>query len=137
LMIQGTDGLYDEDRSVVYLDGRSPKYEEWEPFAPYQEKYDHSWWKALREPSARNLTPQLRDQFMVGHGGVDYLELVQFVNAVRNRTAPPISVYDSVIMSVIIPLSEQSIAAGSAPVACPDFTRGKWKTLKPAFAVEV
>ncbi len=135
-MIQGTDGLYDEDRGVVYLDGRSPKYEEWEPFAPYQEKYEHSWWKALREPSARNLTPQLRDQFMVGHGGVDYLELVQFVNAVKNKTALPINVYDSVIMSVIIPLSEQSIAAGSAPVPCPDFTRGKWKTLKPTFALE-
>jgi len=135
-MIQGTDGLYDEDRSVVYLHGRSPKYGEWEPFAPYQEKYEHAWWKALREPSARNLAPPLRDQFMVGHGGVDYLELVQFINAVRNKTATPINVYDSVIMSVIIPLSEQSIAAGSAPVPCPDFTRGKWKTLKPAFALE-
>jgi hypothetical protein len=39
-------------------------------------------------------------------------------------------------MSVIIPLSEQSIAAGSAPVACPDFTRGRWKTRKPVFALE-
>jgi hypothetical protein len=39
-------------------------------------------------------------------------------------------------MSVIIPLSERSIARGSAPVECPDFTRGKWKTRKPTFAVE-
>ena len=30
--------------------------------------------------------------------------------------------------------SEQSIARNSAPVKCPDFTRGKWKTRKPVFA---
>jgi len=39
-------------------------------------------------------------------------------------------------MSVVIPLSEDSIAKGSAPVTCPDFTGGKWKTRKPTFAVE-
>ena len=69
------------------------------------------------------------------HGGTDYLELKQFVKAVRNKTQTPIDVYDSVIMSVIIPLAEQSIANGSAPVECPDFTRGKWKTKKPTFAI--
>ena len=42
----------------------------------------------------------------------------------------------SVVMSVIVPLSAQSIAAGSEPVKCPDFTQGKWKTTKPKFAVE-
>jgi len=39
-------------------------------------------------------------------------------------------------MSVISPLSEQSIAKGSAPIKCPDFTKGKWETRKPTFAVE-
>jgi hypothetical protein len=72
----------------------------------------------------------------IGHGGTDYLELELFVEAVAARTPPPIDVYDSVTMSVIIPLSEQSIAAGSAPVPCPDFTRGQWKRRRPAFAVE-
>ena len=57
--------------------------------------------------------------------------------AVRNKTQTPIDVYDSVAMSVITPLSEESIAKGSAPVACPDFTRGKWKTKKPTFALDV
>jgi hypothetical protein len=45
-------------------------------------------------------------------------------------------VYDSVMMSVITPLSEKSIAGGSAPVECPDFTRGAWKTRKPRFALD-
>ncbi len=124
-MIQGTEGLYDEARSAVYLSGRSPQYEQWEPLAPYQEQYDHIWWRRMRE-----------DVPDIGHGGTDYLELKLFVDAVASRSPTPIDVYDSVTMSVIIPLSEQSIAAGSAPVACPDFTRGRWKTRKPVFALE-
>jgi hypothetical protein len=70
-----------------------------------------------------------------GHGGTDYLELKLFIEAVRNGTQPPIDVYDSVSMSCIVGLSEQSIAQGGAPVKCPDFTRGKWKTNKPSFGV--
>jgi hypothetical protein len=59
-----------------------------------------------------------------------------FVEAVKNRMPPPIDVYDSVVMSSIIPLSQESIAKGSAPVLCPDFTRGKWQTSKRFFAVQ-
>jgi len=39
-------------------------------------------------------------------------------------------------MSVVIPLSEESLAKGSMPVKCPDFTKGQWKTRKPYFALE-
>ncbi|MHC4564988.1 MAG: Gfo/Idh/MocA family oxidoreductase [Planctomycetota bacterium] len=120
-LIQGTRGLYNEQREAVYILGKSPKYHQWESFAPYQEKYEHSWWKRGAQG---------------GHGGTDYIELEQFVKAVRGKTQTPIDVYDSVAMSVIGPLSEASIASGSAPVAVPDFTRGKWKTRKPTFAVE-
>ena len=122
-MIQGTLGLYDEARSSVYIEGQSPKYHEWEPFPPYQEKYNHKWWKDMAAMSD-------------GHGGTDYLELRQFLDAVRNGTPTPIDIYDSVTMCSVIPMSEKSIAAGSAPVECPDFTRGKWKARKPYFALE-
>jgi predicted dehydrogenase len=123
-MIQGTLGLYDEDKSSVCLVGKSPNDHEWEPFAPYQDQYEHPWWQALKDEAG---------QF--SHGGTDYLELSKFLDAVRNKTQTPVDVYDSVVMSSIIPLSEQSISHGSAPVECPDFTRGKWRTNKPAFAV--
>jgi hypothetical protein len=39
-------------------------------------------------------------------------------------------------MSVINPLSEQSIAAGGSSVDCPDFTKGKWREKSAAFALE-
>ncbi|MBN1441204.1 MAG: Gfo/Idh/MocA family oxidoreductase [Planctomycetes bacterium] len=124
-MIQGTLGLYDEARASVYIDDVSPKRHEWEPFAPYQEKHDHRWWREMSE-----------EQRAKGHGGTDYLELHLFVQAVRERSPLPIDIYDSVVMSVITPLSEMSIQRGSAPVECPDFTRGRWKTRKPGFALE-
>ena len=124
-MVQGTLGVYNEQGSLIYLAGRSPQYHQWEPFAPYQEKFNHSWWKASKDEAESH-----------GHGGTDYIELREFLKAVRNKTQTPIDVYDSVVMSVITPLSEESIAKGSAPVACPDFTRGKWKTTKPKFALD-
>jgi hypothetical protein len=77
---------------------------------------------------------QIEDE--IGHGGTDYLELQQFVKAVREKTQTPIDVYDSVLMCVIIPLSGESIAKGGAPIPCPDFTGGKWKTNRPRFAME-
>ena len=97
------------------MKGRAP---EWEGLEPYYAQYDHPVFKAFRDrPGA--------------HGPADYIELVQFVKAVRNRTQTPIDVYDSATWSVITPLSEQSVASKSAPVDFPDFTRGRWKTAKP------
>ena len=41
-----------------------------------------------------------------------------------------IDVYEAVTWMSVTALSEQSMAEGSVPVACPDFTRGKYKTRK-------
>jgi hypothetical protein len=38
----------------------------------------------------------------------------------------PIDVYDAAAWMAVTALSEQSILAGGAPVAVPDFTDGKW-----------
>ena len=124
-MVQGTLGIYNEQRNSIYLVDRSPNYHQWEPFGPYQEEFDHTWWKEANSGKGS-----------ASHGGTDYLELRQFLNAVRDRTQTPIDVYDSVIMSVLVPLAEESIANGSAPVKCPDFTHGRWKTNKPTFAID-
>ncbi len=120
-LIQGTRGLYNEQRDAVYIKGKSPEYHKWEPFGPYHGKYRHAW---TREPA------------LGGHGGTDVRELRLFVDAVKNRTQTPIDVYDSVIMCVHGPLSEASIAQGGAPVKVPDFTSGRWKTNKPRFALD-
>ena len=72
----------------------------------------------------------------MAHGAPDYLVVKKFVDAAAAKGPMPITIYDSVLMSAPVPLSEESIAKGSAPVAFPDFTRGKWKTNKPYFALE-
>ncbi len=122
-MLQGTLGVYSEERASLYLAEKSPAYHQWEKFAPYQEKYKHAWWK---EGGGSG-----------GHGGVDGLELRLLIDAVRAKEPLPLDVYDSVVMSVIVDLSGKSIALGGAPVAFPDFTRGKWKTTPPKFAVAI
>ena len=138
-LIQGTRGIYNEQRDSVYVTDKSPKYHQWEPFGPYQEEYDHIWWKVMQgkvSPAGHEDT-SVDKQLQLGHGGTDYLELKLFTNAVRNKTQTPIDIYDSVMMCVTGPLSEKSIANGSAPVKCPDFTNGRWKTKKPAFALDI
>ncbi len=39
--------VYSEERSSIYLWHRSPKEHEWEPFKPYQDKYEHAWWRPV------------------------------------------------------------------------------------------
>jgi hypothetical protein len=120
-MLQGTRGVYSEERNSIYLDGKSPAYQEWEPFPPYQTKHAHPWSAQGAEAG--------------GHGGADGIMLRQFLLAVRDRKPLPLSVYDSVAMSAIVDLSGQSIAKGGQPVEFPDFTRGKWRETTARFAL--
>ena len=117
--LQGTEGIFFGSLEKIYIDGRSPIHK-WEDTGPYYEQYDHFLWKALGE-AARSSS----------HGGEDYVELHQFVRAVRNKIQTPVDVYDAATWSVIVPLSEQSVAAKSAAVEFPDFTRGKWRNPRP------
>ena len=118
-MVQGTKGIYDEEKESIYLEGISPKPGEWEPAAPYQEKYNHRFWDT---------------EYVGGHNGTDGCELRQLVDAVAAKQQTPLDVYDSVTMSAVVELSGISIAE-NRPVAFPDFTKGAWKTRKPSFAI--
>ncbi len=130
--IEGTRGLYNEQRWSVFIDSQVPKGSDqhvWERLEPYHQKYEHSLYRGLGDPEQR------KARGVFGHGEPDLLELQEFFKAVQNKTPTPIDIYDSVTMSVIIPLSEESIAKGSMPISCPDFTQDQWKTRKPYFAL--
>jgi predicted dehydrogenase len=122
-LIQGTLGVYNEQRNAIYITETSPEYHQWETFKPYEEKYLHKWWKDGIDAEG-------------GHGGVDHLELSHFIDAVRKRTQTPIDVYDSVTMSAVVALSGISIEQ-NRPIEFPDFTRGKWEARKPVFALDM
>ena len=120
-MLQGTNGVYYEEKSSIYLVDKSPEYHQWEPWKPYEDKYNHKWWQA--------------DHSSQTNGGTDFVMLAQFIDAVRKKGPTPIDVYDSAVMTAIVELSGISIEKNS-PVAFPDFTKGKWQDKKPYFALD-
>lgn len=121
-LLQGTKGVYDEEKGSIYLINQTPRYHEWEPWKPYEKQYNHKWWRT--------------DYSSQSHGGTDFVMLSQFVEAVQNKKTTPIDVYDSAVMTAIVELSGISIEK-NAPVSFPDFTKGKWQTNKPYFALDM
>ena len=123
--VQGTDGItdFDVDRRRIYIEGVT-KHEGWqggwEDFKAWQDKYEHPLWKKYGKTAAPS-----------GHGGMDFFITREFVNAIKEQRQPVLDVYDAAAWSAVTPLSEASIAMGSAPQYFPDFTRGNWIKRKP------
>lgn len=123
--IQGTKGIYMEDGGRLYVEGLTKDTgaswsHDWYDFKPFMEKYEHPLW---RKYSIEGIH--------AGHGGMDFLVLSAFVDAVKEGGKPPIDVYDTAAWMAITCLSEESIALGSMPVAVPDFTNGMWIDREP------
>ena len=119
--VQGTRAMYTEDNNSLYLDSDFTEADHfnwvknWNNASKYLEKYQHPIW-----------TEYLKNGIRGGHGGMDGLVYDAFIEAVRKGESCPIDVYDAAAWMCITPLSEQSIALGSTPVAVPDFTSGAW-----------
>ena len=120
-VLQGTKGIWSEDKNCIYLEGISEKADCWEPIDKYYEKYEHPLWKAYREGGKLMQNKE-------GHGGMDYLVQRAFFEADMAGTQTPIDVYDTVSWMAVTCLSEDSIAKGGMPVPMPDFTNGRWFT---------
>lgn len=118
--IQGTKGIYSGSLNKIYLEDKSPVPHQWEEIDNYAAKYEHPLWKQYGEKARET-----------GHGGSDYLCMLDFVQAIRNGTDTPIDVYDTASWSIITKLTEESVASKSRPVDFPDFTRGNWQVRKP------
>jgi hypothetical protein len=121
--VQGTEGLWMDVNDSLHIEGVSPKHQ-WEAAAPYLEKYDHPLWKRYADRATG-----------AGHGGMDFFVDHAFVESVKRAQNPPIDAYDAAAWSAITPLSEMSIAAGGELQQFPDFTRGRWMSREPDFAL--
>jgi len=119
-LIQGTKGIWMEDKQSIYIEGLNKKPHEWEKLEEHFDKFEHPLWKAFQEEGVKG-----------GHGGMDWLVLRAFVEAVKNKRQTPIDVYDTAAWMAITCLSEDSVAMGGHPVAIPDFTNGKWIKREP------
>lgn len=119
--VQGTRGMYVEDNNSIYLDSDFSEADHfnwkphWDNATEYLKTYQHPVWANYLKNGIRG-----------GHGGMDGLVYDAFIEAVRKGEPCPIDVYDAAAWMSITPLSEASIAQGSAPVEVPDFTSGAW-----------
>lgn len=108
-LLQGSKGAFRDYPAGVYLDGQEGH--DWKPLADFKEEWEHELWREEGE----------RAKASGGHGGMDFLMAWRLVQCFREGLAPDIDVYDAAAWSAPTPLSIQSVAGGSIPVAFPDF----------------
>lgn len=123
--VEGTNGLWYNDGNTIYIEGKSKTPHEWDDSAEWTSTYDHKYWRERGKQAEGG-----------GHGGMDFVMLYDFYDAVKNGKPVPLDAYDAAAWSAISALSEMSVARGGSLVDFPDFTRGKWIKRKPAFAMD-
>jgi predicted dehydrogenase len=123
--LQGTTAVFRTtpnpyEDPLIWIDGRSPggeakgrkkrgnvsHAESWEKLSKYTGEFEHPRWKRHRETALK-----------AGHGGGDFFELEDFLDAIEGRSPCPIDVIDSVTWSSIIWLSAKSEKSGRAEKA--------------------
>ena len=123
--IRGTKGMYEQFTNSVFLDGDN----EYWTGAEFIEKNlnNADKYNDLLPDCWRNIT---KEQLDSGHGGMDYVELRDFVDRLKLGREMALDVYDAASWMVVSCLSEESIKKGGAPMEIPDFTKGAYKTRK-------
>lgn len=113
--IQGTLGIFEDYPPRIYVEGTGEAHR-WTSIDDYRQRHEHALWRELGERARSG-----------GHGGMDYIMAYRLVQCMREGLPPDMDVYDAAAWSVPGPLSERSVAKGSAPTPFPDFTRGRWR----------
>jgi hypothetical protein len=119
-LIAGTKGMFRDYPERVYIDGQK-EGEQFTSLDKYKADFLHPLWSAEGDMARKN----------GGHGGMDYIMCWRVIQCMKEGLPPDFDVYDSAAWSAPGPLSEISVAKGSAPVKFPDFTRGNWHKPRP------
>ncbi|MBR6646099.1 MAG: gfo/Idh/MocA family oxidoreductase, partial [Clostridia bacterium] len=117
LKVFGTKASYDDGTKSICIDGLTEEIsisKAHNNADEYIKKYDHPIWQQYEKDGIRE-----------GHGGMDWLTLNAFFDALKENKPMPIDVYDMATWMAVTPLSEQSISKNCI-VDFPDFTNGKW-----------
>ncbi len=112
--IQGTKGAFEDYPPRIYVEGQAGG-ESWKPVDSWKATHTHPLWAKLGEKAKNG-----------GHGGMDFVMAYRLVECLHEGLAPDYDVYDAAAWSAPFPLTEMSVAKGSAPMKFPDFTRGNW-----------
>lgn len=120
LLVQGTKGVVQKyPNPLIYVEGISPAHT-WEELSKYTDEWQHPLWSTMEEKSRG-----------AGHGGMDFIEDYRLIECLRTGMPMDMDVYDAAAWSAISQLSERSIAQRGKAIACPDFTRGQWRSTAP------
>jgi predicted dehydrogenase len=112
--LQGTDGCYESarahgDTGRVWLRDRCPDMHSWLDLESLSDEFLPDFWK---DNLARALA--------AGHGGGDYFEILDFVDAVEGNRPNPIDIDTAMDMTLPGLISQQSITLGSDWLPVPD-----------------
>ncbi|MBM3215965.1 Gfo/Idh/MocA family oxidoreductase [Candidatus Poribacteria bacterium] len=115
--LQGTKGCYEAPRGFgdshkIWLADRCDKVE-WRSLWDFEEEFMPDMWRNPPE-----------EALQAGHGGGDYFEVRDFVDAIVKDEPPPISIWDALDFTLPGLVSEDSIAYGGVPLPVPDLRRG-------------
>ncbi len=117
--VQGTKGVFEDYPARIYADGQ-PGGERFGSIDPYKKTHEDPLWTRVGELARKK----------GGHGGMDFIMAYRLVECMREGLVPDMDVYDAASWSAPMPLSQMSVAKGSAPMAFPDFTRGQWQRVR-------
>jgi len=128
--VQGTEGLWQDfstgglNQGFIYMEKKMNKSHKWDNTEKWLTEYDHPLWKKYGKEAES-----------AGHGGMDFFVDHAFIECIKRGTEFPMDVYDLASWYAITPLSEKSIIQGGQVQKIPDFSRGKWQSKRPIFAL--
>ena len=112
--IQGTDGCYESARAPgekdrVWLRRRCRDANTWTDLATLAEEFLPDYWKRGAENAAET-----------GHGGGDYFEILDFVDAIAGERPCPIGIHEAMDMTVPGLCSQESVRQDGRWIEVPD-----------------
>lgn len=112
--LQGTDGAYESARAAgeknrIWLRSRSGDPNTWMDLDNLAEEFLPDYWKRGEEEANK-----------AGHGGGDYFEILDFVNAIEGVRQCPIGIHEAMDMTLPGLCSQESIRQAGAWIDVPD-----------------
>ena len=112
--IQGTQGAYesaraDGEKDRIWLSGRCEDPNGWVDLETLADEFLPAFWKQSEAQAAQ-----------AGHGGGDFFEILDFVNAIEGVRPCPIGIHEAMDMSLPGLCSQESIRSGGKWIQVPD-----------------
>lgn len=124
LVVKGTKGCANQEANMVLFDGEQTTF--WKTIETLKKNMDNidQYKDEYFDDNWKNVTDE---QINLGHGGMDYFLIKDFIDCLINNKPMPVDVYDAAAWYAITPLSEKSIKENGAVQEIPDFTKGQYK----------